>query len=200
MLFLSPLRHGFADQVDLNKSAMAQCSAGDLRPIDAGFCPDNRPSVLGQLGLWTIPGLFGGFLLLFVCGRRHPSLQFWVMLVTYWAADLGAGLATGMYAQMFYPNGPTKDRIFLRESLASSPFVAQLGVAFIFQLTAWDWPMQLLKLLLSLSCWPCKCRRTLQGGLFLLASCLIGSSCMYMAVDAAYRCPESTCLQTGIKY
>ena len=56
-------------------------------------------------------------MVVFFCCRRYPTLQFWVMLISFWAADLGAGLATGMYAQMFYPTGATKDRIFLRDSV-----------------------------------------------------------------------------------
>ena len=71
--------------------------------------------------------------------------------------------------------------------LATSPFVEQLGVAFIFELLTWDWPMQLLKLLLGLSCWPCRIRRVVQGGVFLVVACCLGCGCAYMAVDAAYR-------------
>ncbi|CAE7948986.1 unnamed protein product [Symbiodinium sp. KB8] len=173
--------------VDLNASTMTQCLAGHLSSVGGSFCPDDTPSPFGQLLLFGIPIFFLACMVVFFCSRRYPTLQFWVMLITFWTADLGAGLATGMYAQMFYPTGATKDRIFLRESLASSPFVEQLGVAFIFELLTWDWPMQLLKLLLSLSCWPCRIKRIVQGGVFLVAACCLGCGCAYMAVDAAYR-------------
>ncbi|CAE7352653.1 unnamed protein product [Symbiodinium natans] len=173
--------------VDLNESIMIQCRAGHLEPTDSSHCPDDNDSLLGQLILLGIPSLFLGFALVFFGCRRHPNVQFWVMLVAFWTADLGAGLATGMYAQMFYPTGATTDRIFLRDSLAHSVFVDQLGVAFIFELLSWDWPMQLLKQLLAMSCWPCHIRRTVQGGVFLVVACVLGTSMMYMAVDAAYR-------------
>ena len=96
---------------------MTQCLAGHLSSVGGSFCPDDTPSPFGQLLLFGIPIFFLACMVVFFCSRRYPTLQFWVMLITFWTADLGAGLATGMYAQMFYPTGATKDRIFLRESV-----------------------------------------------------------------------------------
>jgi len=170
--------------VDLPHRQMLQCMAKHLVPVETARCPENQVSDVGQFFICTVLCIFTYLLFKFFCNRHKVRVQYWSLLLTFWLADLAVGLSTGMQGQMYYPTGPTNDRLFMQSTFLFNSFIQQLGIAFFFELISFVWPMELLKFILERCC---RCTsHNCRGGTFIIFAGIAGIVNAYTAIAVAY--------------